>query len=146
MEDEPADFEDDDFVEDFLPSPSFRTFAGAGRVVDVGCCDTISDNGGAPSWQGAASDGVVGNEATDDGTTDAGTGATVDDGGREPMGSGSGAADVQFGGDTVALPDSSSGCTAVVPFSRTSQFLAGGNIFGEVVAVAGTGEVVFSPS
>lgn len=146
LEDEPADLEEDaDFVEGFLFSPSFRIFAAAGGVVVVGCCEEISDDGGTPGRQGATTDGAVGNKEADVGAVDASTGVIVDDGGREPTGSAAdcGADDAQFGGDTVGLPGSSSGCTAVVPFSRTSQFFAGGNIF-DAVAVAGTGDEVVS--
>lgn len=147
LEDEPVDLEDDDFVEGFLTSPSFRIFAGAGGVGGGGgCCEEISDDGGAAGRQDATTDGAVGNKAADVGAVDASTGAVVDDGGREPTGSAAdcGADDAQFGGDTVVLPGSSSGCTAVVPFSRTSQFFAGGNIFDDAVAVAGTGDEVVS--
>lgn len=112
----------------FFFSPSFL-------ILDLGFACNIC-GGKARMLLAGVEEASSGTEvAGDDSIVEATTGAVVDGGGPEagPDDRG-GTDDTQFCEDDAApLPGSNAGCAAVVPFSRTSQFLTSCNVFDEAV-------------
>lgn len=116
---------------DFFFSPSFLTL-DAGVTCDI--CGGSARMLLAVAEEGTSNGTDVAGD--DDSMADAAIGTGVGDGDPDAGPDDRGATDdKQFGGgDTAPLPGSNAGCEAVVPFSRTSQFLTGCNIFDEVVS------------